>query len=223
MLDNELIGLFGGAFDPIHNAHISIAEKCVEEIGLQKIIFIPTGSSANNKKLTNYKHRLEMINLICNNPNFQVSDFEIREYINKKKISYTIDTLRFFSKQKKCTFFFILGSDAFSSINSWHKWKELLKYSHIIIIERANNKLYSDNMPTEVQAFFENNLTKDINDLKKYSKGYIFVLPIPMYKYSSSEVKSNLKNNTEIKSMLPKIVQEYISSHKLYLDSGHIK
>ena len=86
MLDNELIGLFGGAFDPIHNAHISIAEKCVEEIGLQKIIFIPTGSSANNKKLTNYKHRLEMINLICNNPNFQVSDFEIREYINKKKI-----------------------------------------------------------------------------------------------------------------------------------------
>ena len=190
MLDNELIGLFGGAFDPIHNAHISIAEKCVEEIGLQKIIFIPTGSSANNKKLTNYN---------------------------------TIDTLRFFSKQKKCTFFFILGSDAFSSINSWHKWKELLEYSHIIIIERANNKLYSDNMPTEVQAFFENNLTKDINDLKKYSKGYIFVLPIPMYKYSSSEVKRNLKNNTEIKSMLPKIVQEYISSHKLYLDSGHIK
>ena len=81
MLDDKLIGLLGGAFDPIHNAHISIAEECIKKIGLKKIIFIPTGSSAN-KKLTNYNHRLEMVSLVCNNPNFQVSDFEIKKYLN---------------------------------------------------------------------------------------------------------------------------------------------
>ena len=45
MLKNQLIGLFGGAFDPIHNAHISIAKESIEQIGLNKIIFIPTGGS----------------------------------------------------------------------------------------------------------------------------------------------------------------------------------
>ena len=82
MLKNQLIGLFGGAFDPIHNAHISIAKESIEQIGLNKIMFIPTGGSANNKTLVNHRHRLEMINLICNNSHFEVSDFEIKEYLN---------------------------------------------------------------------------------------------------------------------------------------------
>ncbi|MAS00047.1 MAG: nicotinate (nicotinamide) nucleotide adenylyltransferase [Nitrosomonadales bacterium] len=222
MLDDKLIGLLGGAFDPIHNAHISIAEECIKKIGLKKIIFIPTGSSAN-KKLTNYNHRLEMVSLVCNNPNFQVSDFEIKKYLNKKEISYTIDTLKFFSKDSKFTLCFILGSDAFSSINSWYKWKDLLNYTHLIIIERSNNQLNSDDMPNEVQDFLISNTTKDINALKKNKNGYIYTLPTVFYENSSTEIKNKLKKNASTRKMLPEIIREYILRHKLYSVTGHIK
>ena len=67
MSDNKLIGLYGGAFDPIHNAHISIAQNCIKKIGLNKIIFIPTGNSPTYKNLTAHHHRLEMLNIICKN------------------------------------------------------------------------------------------------------------------------------------------------------------
>ena len=216
MLKNQLIGLFGGAFDPIHNAHISIAKESIEQIGLNKIIFIPTGSSANNKILASHRHRLEMINLVCNNSHFEVSDFEVKEYLNNKKISYTINTLRFFSENSKSTFFFILGSDAFSSINSWYKWKEILNYSHLLLIERRDNKLNSSDIPSEVKKFFKKNITKDINDLKKYKHGLIYSLSMPFFDNSSSEIKNKLRRDLDVKNLLPKIIQEYIAKHNLY-------
>jgi nicotinate-nucleotide adenylyltransferase len=216
MLKNQLIGLFGGAFDPIHNAHISIAKESIEQIGLNKIIFIPTGGSANNKTLVSHRHRLEMINLICNNSHFEVSDFEIKEYLNNKKNSYTINTLRFFSEDSKSTFFFILGSDAFSSINSWYKWKELLDYSHLLLVERCDNKLSSNDMPSEVQKFLKKNITKNINDLKKYKHGLIYNLSMPFFDNSSSEIKNRLRKSLDVKNLLPKIIQEYIAQHNLY-------
>ena len=52
MVDNKLIGLYGGAFDPIHNAHITIAQNCIKKLGLNKIIFIPTGHSPSSKILS---------------------------------------------------------------------------------------------------------------------------------------------------------------------------
>jgi len=216
MLKNQLIGLFGGAFDPIHNAHISIAKESIKQIGLNKIIFIPTGSSANNKTLASHHHRLEMVNLACKNNHFEVSDFEIKEYLNNKKISYTINTLRFFSEDSRSTFFFILGSDAFSSINSWYKWKELLNYSHLLLVERHDNKLNSNDMPSEVQKFLKKNITEDINDLKKYKHGLIYSLSMPFFHNSSSEIKNKLRGSLDVKNLLPKIIQEYIAKHNLY-------
>ena len=74
---NKLFGLYGGAFDPVHNAHIEIAKKCIDEINLNKLILIPTGRSAFNKSLTISKHRLEMLNLVFKNPNYDISRIEI--------------------------------------------------------------------------------------------------------------------------------------------------
>ena len=85
MEDNKLIGLYGGAFDPIHKAHISIAKNCIKLIGLKKVIFIPTGNSPHNKILGAPHHRLEMLNIVCNESHFEFSDFEINEHLNQKK------------------------------------------------------------------------------------------------------------------------------------------
>ena len=65
-----LIGLFGGAYDPIHNGHLMIANDLIKKLGLDEFIFIPTGISVTEKNLTPAKHRLQMINLALTNKKY---------------------------------------------------------------------------------------------------------------------------------------------------------
>ena len=223
MADNKLIGLYGGAFDPIHKAHISIAQKCIEEIGLDKIIFIPTGCSPNSKILSDHHHRLEMLKIVCKEKNFESSDFEIKQYLNQKKISYTINTLKYFKKNSDFTFFFILGTDAFSTIDSWHKWNEILTHCHLILIERGVEKSDIETMPAEVKEFFKKNIAKDVNELKKNNHGKIYPISMPVFSESSSEIRNRAMKGLDFKEFLPIKIQEYIDKNKLYKLPGQNK
>ena len=87
------IGILGGTFDPIHTAHVKLAEIAMVECGLDKVLFIPAGSPwmKSDKVITESEHRLNMVNLaIENNPSFYSSDIEIERQGN----TYTIDTLK---------------------------------------------------------------------------------------------------------------------------------
>ena len=223
MVDNKLIGLYGGAFDPIHKAHILIAQNCLKTIGLNKIIFIPTGNSPNNKIMSAHHHRLEMLNIVCKDSFFEYSDFEINEYIDQKKISYTINTLKYFKKNTGSTLLFILGTDAFSTINSWYKWKEILSYCHLVLIERGSEKSDIGKMSVEVQEFFKDNVASDINELKKIGHGKIYPLPMSVFRESSSEIRDRSMKNLNIKKFLPKTIQDYINHNGLYKLPGHNK
>ena len=223
MVDNKLIGLYGGAFDPIHKAHILIAQNCIKTIGLSKIIFIPTGNSPNNKIMSAHHNRLEMLNIVCKDNFFEFSDFEINEYLDQKKISYTINTLKYFKKRTGSTLLFILGTDAFATINSWYKWGEILSYCHLVLIERLGEKANINTMPTEVQEFFKDNISNDINDLKKNNFGKIYPIPMSLFQESSSEIRDKSMNNLDVKNFLPRTIQNYIIQNRLYKLPGHNK
>ena len=224
MIDNKLIGLYGGAFDPIHKAHILIAQNCIKKIGLNKIIFIPTGYSPNDKIFSAHYHRLEMLNLVCKESFFEVSDFEISEYLNYKKISYTINTLKYFKKNHSgSTLLFIIGSDAFSTINLWNNWKEILSFCHLVLVERGGGQSKVDTIPTEVQRFFKDNISRDIDELKKNTHGKIYPLSIPVLSESSSEIRARAMKNLDIKEFLPEVIQDYITHNGLYKLLGHNK
>ena len=223
MADNKLIGLYGGAFDPIHKAHISIAQNCIETIGLNKVIFIPTGNSPTSKILSSHYHRLEMLNIVCKERCFEFSDFEINEYLDQKKISYTINTLKYFKKRTGSTLLFILGTDAFATINSWYKWGEILSYCHLVLIERLGEKANINTMPTEVKEFFKDNISNDINDLKKNNFGKIYPIPMSLFQESSSEIRDKSMNNLDVKNFLPRTIQNYIIQNRLYKLPGHNK
>ena len=223
MVDNNLIGLYGGAFDPIHKAHISIAQNCIKIIGLNKIIFIPTGNSPNNKIMSAHHHRLEMLNIVCKDNFFEFSDYEINEYLNQKKISYTINTLKYFKKKTSSTLLFILGTDAFSTINSWYKWNEILTYCHLVLVERGRDKSDIETMSPEVQDFFKENVTNDINNLRKNNHGKIYPIPMSVFQESSSEIRDKSMKNLDIKNFLPETIQDYIKNNRLYKLPGHNK
>ena len=223
MVDKKLLGLFGGAFDPIHNAHISIAQNCIKKIGLNKIIFIPTGNSPINKILSPPHHRLEMLNIICKDIYFEFSDYEINQYLNQKKISYTINTLKYFKKKSGSTLFFILGTDVFSTINSWYQWKEILNYCHLVLIKRVDGQSDIETMPADVKIFFNENITNDIDALKNQNHGKIYPIPMSFYNESSSEIRNRLNKNIGITKLIPKTIEDYIYLNGLYKLPGHTK
>jgi len=123
------IGIFGGSFDPIHNGHLMLANFARHELKLHKVIFVPTYKSPKNYKtgVTSYKHRLNMLEWALNDDSeFEISDVEIK----RRKISYTIDTVKYFKKRyPKDKLYLILGPDM--EILNFKDCKKILKLVEI--------------------------------------------------------------------------------------------
>lgn len=185
--------VFQGTFNPIHKAHLMMAEFVLENYGFDKILFIPAFKPPHkdyDESLT--PHRLEMVKLaIKSNPHFQVSDIE---YKNDRK-SYTYLTILELYKQYKIDdkISFIIGTDAFEKIESWYetdKLKELVKF---VVFKREND--------IDISKFDELKL-----------KGYDFEFTTMDFRdISSTQIRKG-----EIKNHVTKEVEEYIEKNGLY-------
>ncbi|MDB2679502.1 nicotinate (nicotinamide) nucleotide adenylyltransferase [Methylophilaceae bacterium] len=214
-----LIGLFGGAYDPIHNGHLMIANDLIKKLGLDEFIFIPTGISVTEKNLTPAKHRLQMINLALTNKKMKVSTFEVEESLDSKK-SFTFDTLKYFFKKNNAINFFIMGSDNFLQINTWKNWKKLLNYSHIILIDRKISKL-SLIKHSEIKELYKQNVEKDFYKLKLKRHGYIYRHCMDYIDIASSEVRKKIRLSKDTNKILPEEIRAYITDNNLYKLTGH--
>ena len=133
------ICIFPGTFNPIHIAHVSMANFAIKEYGFDKIIFVPSYIPPHknvNPALSN--HRFNMVQLVAKtNPKFEVSDVE---YLSEGK-SYTIITVKKFIEQYKIKgrLNLIIGTDAFKNIKTWYKAEELKKLVHFIVFPRGED------------------------------------------------------------------------------------
>ena len=91
-MTNKIVGIFGGAFDPVHKGHIKIAEQCIETIGMEKIIIVPPGVSPFKKELTDEKTRLSILQIAFSKDLYEISDYELHQSKKDKNPSYTINT-----------------------------------------------------------------------------------------------------------------------------------
>lgn len=185
------IGIFGGSFNPVHNAHLIIAEYTREKYDLDKIIFVPVGvpsHRANN--LLSGEERYKMLQLaIEDNSEFDVSDIEIKE----KGKSYTIDTLRKMKNiYKEAEFYEIIGGDSADYIEEWKEWKEILKLSKVLVF---NRKGYKE---------------------KEYKN--LYYIDSPIIEISASECRKKIEEKKNlVKYYLNSKVYEYIIENKLYI------
>ena len=127
------IGVLGGAFDPIHLGHLSIAKEAKEKASLSKIIFVPTGTPwmKDAAEISPARHRLEMAKIaIAGNPYFEVSPIEIE----REGISYTVQTLEEIKKEQgaEAEIFLILGMDSIMQISEWKNPEKIKKICNIL-------------------------------------------------------------------------------------------
>lgn len=188
------IGLFGGSFDPVHKAHIKLAEAAKDEFRLDKIIFIPARIPPHKKrKLAPAADRLKMISLaLKNRACFCVSPYEL----DKKSISYTFRTVRHFRrKYPRADIFFIMGSDSLKELKTWKKPEEILASCRLIVFRRKGIKI----KPSR-------NLNAKILFSRKTLPGI-----------SATEARSAAANRRKLESLVPAQAACYIRKKGLYL------
>ncbi len=130
------ICLFGGTFDPIHSAHLRIAEEAARSFQLDKILFVPAGTPPHKTGVvvTPYEDRLRMVELACEPyPKFEASRLEAGE-----GRSYTIDTVLRLRQilDLDARLFFLIGADAFDEIETWKDWRKLIQLVVFIVVTR---------------------------------------------------------------------------------------
>lgn len=200
-MKNNII-LFGGSFDPIHIAHIKMAEIAFQKLNAKQLIFVPAKQSPFKKQrpLFSDDDRIKMIETVIeNHPDFSVSDFEI----HRQSPSYTIDTVKHFASIFTSPISLLIGADMLIDLHHWHKINELLTICDISIVNRGGyEKLNFDN--------FQNTMGQKLTDkLKKNT------IDTPFIEISSTEVREKLLSNQSTDDLLDKKVQNYISQRQL--------
>lgn len=129
------IALFGGTFDPIHTAHLSIARAAASQFALDRVLFIPASRPPHKSGATRtpYEHRYRMVELACTGePLFEASRLEAAA-----QNSYSIETIeRVRATLDGHELFFLIGSDAFAEIRTWRRWREVVASVEFLVVSR---------------------------------------------------------------------------------------
>jgi nicotinate-nucleotide adenylyltransferase len=188
------IGVYGGSFDPIHNGHLITAQAVKEMRGLDKIIFIPSYISPHKQDVvtSDPMHRVSMLELAIDKiPYFEYSDIELK----RDSISYTVDTIREFSK-KYNELELIIGYDNIFKFHTWKEPDEILRLAKLVVLRRKLN------LPRGKQ--------------NKFYRAAVFVKS-PFIQISGSVIRKRTRDNQPINFLVPDLVRNYILKHKLYI------
>lgn len=211
------IGILGGTFNPIHNAHLRVAETVSDRLALDRIIFIPTATPPH-KELAgeiSFEHRKNMVELaIADNEHFAVSDIEQQ----RGGRSYTVDTLRELRQSSPGDeLFFIIGSDSFLEISSWFSIAEIFTLANLVVVERPETAITDLTAPLPVAIRSEFCYIRDEMRLTHRSGFSVFYLPDTPLAISSSAVRQLLRESRSIRYLVPERVARYIHEKRIYL------
>jgi nicotinate-nucleotide adenylyltransferase len=219
------IGLFGGTFNPIHLGHIQVVQEVKEGLALDRIILIPSALPPHKEpgSVVDARDRMEMIRLaIADYPDFTVSDVELK----RSGPSYTIDTVRHFkdSLSEDSALYLILGLDAFLEIDTWKSYMDLFLLVPFIVMARSDTENSEAFLGWEtLEAYLKSKISEGYQFSPSRSchvhdeKQPIFVYNVTPINISSTQIRQLIKKGSTIRSLVPKIVEDFIKTKGLYL------
>lgn len=220
-----VIGLTGGTFNPIHFGHLRMAQELAESLQLDHVRFIPAANPPHKAKPeVSAAHRAAMVSLaIAGNARFSLDQREM----SRTGASYSIDTLLSLRAElgSAVSLVLLLGSDAFSQFNRWHRWQEIIQLCHIGLAQRpgaamtplANNP-YADGLAKELEIFLLNHYTENSAALHNCASGFVTMQQITALDISSTAIRASLQHKRSARYLMPDSVIDYIQSHQLYAE-----
>ena len=211
-------GILGGTFNPVHLGHLRAAHEVAETLGLDRVLFVPAliPPHKDPAQSASAEHRLEMVRLaVRDNPLFEVSDVELR----RGGPSYTIDTLDELASAMPCEeLYFIVGSELFRTIDSWHCWERLFHVSHFVVVHRPGYHFDPlKRCPLALQRRI--GYDKKEGGVEYYtheSSKRVISVPIVGLNLSSTRIRELRSEGRSIRYLVPEAVERYIVDHSLY-------
>jgi nicotinate-nucleotide adenylyltransferase len=193
------LGVLGGTFDPFHFGHLAAADAAIDCAELDRVLFMPAAQPPHRPPAVVSPHqRIEMCRLgIEGEPRFEVSDIELK----REGPSYTVDTLREIKRQQpEEELFLILGWDAARLFSTWHEPEKVRELATIVVVARPGG-----GAPRE-------------EDLKGVGldKAKVVLCLTTTPDVSASEIRKAVAAGEPITGKVPKAVERYIASHRLY-------
>lgn len=184
------VGVLGGSFDPVHNAHLAIARTALAELGLSKVLWIPSGTPPHRAApIAPAAHRAAMVRLaIAGEPRFVLDEREI----GKTSPGYTVETLENLRAQTgpQADLVLLIGADQYARLDTWHRWKDLFAFARIAVFARPGYSLE----PAES----------------------VTVVPMNSLDISSTSIRQRIAAGESARGLLPDAVLDYIETNRLY-------
>ncbi len=199
------IGLLGGTFDPIHHAHLIIAEEVRTTLGLAEMVFIPSGQPPHKpgRHIATAEQRMTMLELaIASNAHFSSSRIEL----DRPGPSYLVDTLQLLRAQwgDDVVLSFVIGWDSLEDLHTWYDPEGILaSLDHLVAVRRPGHVT-----PEGYLAQLEQRLP-GIN-------ARLLVVPVPQLDISSTDLRQRVSEGRPITYQTPLAVEHYILEQKLY-------
>ncbi len=199
------LGVFGGAFDPPHIAHVSLVQAAIVQLGLDAVHVLPTGQAWHKpRELSPAADRLMMAQLAFQ-PLLQVV-VDDRE-MQRQGPSYTVETLRELHAQfPQAQLYLLLGDDQRRSLPSWHQIDEIARLAIICAAGRdAAVQAWSDSSTGTPTAALSHSFDARIHSLK-----------MPLMPHSATDIRALVATDQSIAGLVPPAVERYIHEHHLY-------
>lgn len=197
----------GGTFDPIHMGHLILGEKTYEQLGLDKVWFMPAGNPPHKKNRSGRasdEQRAEMVRLaIENNPHFELSLIEM----NEDGYTYTYRTLENLKKENPDTdYYFIIGADSLYSFETWKEPGRICQACTLVVAVR-------DHTPVDM-------LQQEMDRLTAKYHGCFLRLETMNIDVSSQLLREWTKEHKSLRYYVPDRVIDYMAEHSIYMGNS---
>ena len=197
---HERVGALGGTFDPLHRAHLHLADTAAAALELDRLLLIPAGDPWRKRgaEITAATHRLAMTRAAAagRGGGLEVSDIEVR----REGPTYTLDTVRELSERGASQLWWIMGADAVLDLPHWHRANEILTCARIAAVVRPGAELD------------QRRLDRLIPGLGRW----LDWIPMDPIDLSATQIRRRLQRGSDVSADLPPAVLEYIREHGLY-------
>ena len=191
------LGVFGGTFDPVHIGHLLAADQARELLRLDKVLFVVAGRPwlKADRPVTEAHHRAKMVEVaVGDNPYFESSSMELE----REGPTYTVDTLEEIAVRSAAELYLIVGADAVSELDRWHRPSRVLQLATIAVVTRPGTV---GQLPSSLEAF-----------------GQCVDVRGPLVGVSATDVRARIRSGRTIRYMVQEAVEEYIVANGLYRD-----
>lgn len=196
------IGILGGTFNPIHLGHLLTAQDAMEQLRLERVIFIPSATPPHKvvDKLASARDRLQMIKLaIRGNDRFELDDIEIR----RGGKSYSVDTLaELHRRHPRATFYFVIGADSLRELHLWREAQRLVRLCIFVTVPRPGFEPKPVIDP-RLDAATRRRLRQHV------LRGHACAI-------ASRDIRARVASGRPIRYLVPDAVRDYIRRRRLY-------